>query len=237
MNATPAYSPRRRRVPAAWLLAALIAAVPALSRAQTITAWTCDAGIARVTNATTRLHTAAGQGQPLDAVRAASGTTVLPGFLAGALLASGLDHDADGIPDETDLDNDNDGLADLEELYGTAFASGTTTDVNCADCDGDGVNDGAEAGMHSNPWDAGSRLLLTAARCNTNQVTLCWRAQGGQRYSVLAGTNLLAAGPTNVVSGPVTASGGAAPWFDTVLTNSFSPPAGTPRFYRVRLNP
>jgi hypothetical protein len=65
--------------------------------------------------------------------------------LHGALAFA--DNDADGIPDATDPDDDNDGLSDLDEINDIG------TDPLVADTDGDGLADGFEVNYRPNPAD------------------------------------------------------------------------------------
>ena len=80
--------------------------------------------------------------------------TVSPGFwgiVAGGLPS--IDLDGDGVQAFLDDDNDNDGLDDLVET-GTGFFVGpgdTGTSPNVFDTDGDGVGDGQEVLLGSDP--------------------------------------------------------------------------------------
>jgi hypothetical protein len=212
--------------------AASVCAQPGLS------AWTTDAGSSELTNGALRLVAAVGQGQPIAAVSADAGPTLYQGFLGGAVLFPNLDHDADGLCDEVDPDNDNDGLADLEELHGNLFPVTTITDVNKADSDGDGASDGAEAVMASNPLDSQSLLRLTQFQMEADgTVTLAWQAQGGVRYRVDWGASLTDLHFANFMPGQVTATGGTGPWLDTVATTSFAKPSQSNAFFRVSVAP
>jgi hypothetical protein len=217
---------------AGWVVVGLLVAGFNSAPAQSLSAWTCAAGTTRLTNSGACLHACAGQGQPLDPA-GTNGIALFPGFLGGALLATNLDHDADGLADETDPDNDNDGLDDLTELAGTAFPVATVTDVNSPDSDGDGATDSAEAAMRSNPLNATSRLAITALTVNGPVTVVRWRAQGGKSYHLQWGPNLGISPPTNDLGGPVTATGGSAPWFDTFASNTVSLPAYTSALLRV----
>jgi len=84
-----------------------------------------------------------------------------------------LDTDGDGIPDQTDPDDDNDGLSDYEEVYWDGEPglnaydpignpTGTDTDPLNPDTDGDGVSDGVEAEWGYNPLDWGETPQLPA---------------------------------------------------------------------------
>lgn len=219
-------------------IAAALAFCANTGRAQSLSAWTADAGTACLTSGTVRLVVAAGQGQPVGTVFGGAGRTLYQGFLSGAVLFTNLDHDADGMCDETDPDNDNDGLTDMDELHGALFPVITATDVNDADSDADGAGDGAEAVMASNPLDADSLLRLTLIQmAQDGTVTLTWQAQAGVEYAVDWCTNLVSQQMTNPIPGTVTAMGGTAPWFDTSASKSFAGPAPTNAFFRVRVVP
>jgi uncharacterized repeat protein (TIGR01451 family) len=59
------------------------------------------------------------------------------------------DHDADGIPDTVDVDDDNDGVLDTTEGDGTVDTDGDGVwDSIDLDSDNDGINDAVEAGHH-----------------------------------------------------------------------------------------
>jgi hypothetical protein len=216
----------------AWCCAwGLGAGEPALS------IWTADAGTAALSNGAVRLVVAAGQGQSLGAL-SGGGTTLYPGFLGCATLFPALDHDADGLCDEVDSDNDGDGLADLDELLGTRFPVATATDVNAADSDGDGASDGDEAVMASNPLDAQSLLRLTQIRSLTDgSVALAWQSQNGVTYAVDWGVSPRAAALTNALAGTFTASGGSGPWGDVETAAAVERPAASNAFFRVRIVP
>jgi len=224
-------------------LFALMLLVPAvcvsLVRAQSLATWTTDAGSSDLTNGLVRLVAAVGQGQPVSTLGGnVSGATLYPGYLGGVTLFAALDHDADGLSDEVDADNDNDGLADLDELLGTRFPVTTPTDVNSADSDGDGAGDAAEAAMASNPRDAQSLLRLTRVRLEPGgSVALAWQSQNGVTYAVDWGASPRASALTNALPGTVTASGGTGPWGDAETAVSFDKPAASNAFFRVRIVP
>lgn len=78
------------------------------------------------------------------------------GFIHVFLMNPSLDTDSDGIPDENDADNDNDGLTDIDELTGAYFEDGTVTSTILADTDNDGMSDREESIHGTNPLDANS---------------------------------------------------------------------------------
>ncbi|MDD2456562.1 MAG: hypothetical protein PHG96_02220 [Kiritimatiellae bacterium] len=207
--------------------------------AQSLTAWTSDAGSSELNNGSLRLVAAVGQGQPVEVLGGAGGGLVLyQGYLGGVSLFTNLDHDADGLYDEIDADNDNDGLADIDELAGTCFPVTTPTEVNVADSDGDGADDGDEAVMNSNPRDAESLLRLTHIQMESDgSVALAWQAQEGVMYTVLWGISPRASDVTNALPGTVTANGGEGPWGDTETDVNFNKPTASNAFFRVRIVP
>ena len=215
-----------------------LAACASSVRAQSLSAWTTGSGTASLTSGAVRIVVAAGQGQPISTVSAVAGPTLYQGYLAGGVLFTNLDHDADGLCDEVDPDNDSDGLADLDELYGNLFPLTTVTDVNNADSDGDGASDGSEVVMATNPLDAESLLRLTQFQLSQDGwVTLAWQAQGGVEYAVDWDSHLGDQWEGNPIPGTVQATGGTGPWRDTVTAKSFKIPSPTNAFFRVRVVP
>lgn len=90
---------------------------------------------------------------------------LLPGFDSIAAGASpSLDLDGDGIPNLLDLDDDADGLPDVDETNTGAFVSPNNTGTSpfLADSDADGFGDGAEIAAGSDPTDPASRPLANA---------------------------------------------------------------------------
>jgi hypothetical protein len=66
-------------------------------------------------------------------------------------LTKAPDCDGDGIPNFSDLDDDNDGLLDTIETGGS-----NPTDPCNPDTDGDGIPDGVEDANHNGAWDRGA---------------------------------------------------------------------------------
>jgi len=88
-----------------------------------------------------------------------NGISVSPGstaFVTDAVLLR--DWDMDGMPDDVDLDDDNDGLLDSVETNTGAYngPNDTGSDPFNPDSDGDGFDDGEEVAAGSDPNDAGS---------------------------------------------------------------------------------
>lgn len=191
-----------------------------------------DGGGGWCSNTTYRSVTAFAQPCPVGANESAANLNY-SGFLNTFILHPDLDTDADGIVDENDPDNDNDGLRDLTELEGIAFNPATATDTQVADSDGDGATDGEEAGAMTNPLDAGSIFAVTAIRAGGN-LELTWKARGGQQYQIEV-RDEVAGGDWEPFGSPVTAVGGVAPWYATTASLSVSRPAESRQFYRARL--
>jgi hypothetical protein len=106
----------------------------------------------------------------LDDVRIYSealGTTEIMG------LANPSDNEGDGMPDDEDFDDDNDGMCDADE----AFAG-------------------------TDPWDAASRLQFESSEHDilTGGRVLRWQSTVGKYYSVIGATNLIAGFDTFVAT-------------------------------------
>lgn len=84
------------------------------------------------------------------------------GFLNMFSLRSNLDTDTDGLPDEIDLDNDNDGSID---------------------------NDEAVAG--TNPNDPKSVFQITMVSSDASKFTVSWVGRGGKTYDIYKCNNLV----------------------------------------------
>lgn len=158
------------------------------------------------------------------------------GFLNTFLLRPDLDADADGCADELDADNDNDSLTDASEVGGASFDPTTPTDPTRADSDADGTDDAQEALAGTDPWDAGSRLFISALGV-ADVATVTWQARSNRTYCVARSTNLLDAGGGFIGLDTVTVHAAATgPWF--VVTTSYvdSVNTGIPAtFYRIEL--
>ena len=159
-------------------------------------------------------HVGAG-GQPGGiASSAAAASTNQAGFLhAVDIKRPNLDTDGDGVPDELDADNDEDGLTDRDEVTGNRFDPTTLTLVNNPDTDGDEVPDGAEASAGTDPTDEAAFLLITAIRPTAAGQVITWLARGGKQYRLLSAEGSHAY-PTHT-EGIMTAQGGLPPWFET----------------------
>ncbi|MCE9612789.1 MAG: hypothetical protein K8T26_00845 [Lentisphaerae bacterium] len=158
------------------------------------------------------------------------------GFLEMFVARPNQDADGDLRPDENDLDDDADGLADLEELEGHAFVPVTVTDPLRADSDADDMADGAEALAGTNPRDADSRLEILSVGNEMLAVTVTWASRAGYTYDVVSGTTLADLATNPVAVARVTAANGSGPWQATVSTGTVAVASSRPRaFYRVSL--
>lgn len=180
-------------------------------------------------------HVGAG-GQPGGIGTAAGGNWVnSAGFLQAVDIKRPLrDTDGDGIPNELDRDNDNDGLTDMEEVSGSAFGGYAVTDPNVRDADGDGMDDAAEAAGRYDPNDPGHCLKILTVAMADGELALTWIGKGGGTTNeVLASTNLQSGAFTNVVIRAAFA-GGSAPWYKTTNMWHGIPGAAGPFYYRVQ---
>lgn len=153
-------------------------------------------------------------GQPGGIATSSGGSLVnQAGFLNTFSLKPNLDTDGDGLADELDQDNDNDGLVDGTEIGGSAFTPTSATLVNLADTDGDGQLDGWEAAAGTDPNNINALLELIAISNSVSGRGIAWLARGNNEktYIVRATTDPRQPYATVVFSNTV--AGGIAPWF------------------------
>lgn len=143
------------------------------------------------------------------------------GFLNTFAMRPTLDTDSDGIIDEYDTDNDNDQLADLDEITGSGFSPGTSTDVNNPDTDADGTTDGGEAIAGTDPTDLNANLRIVDMRSSPGQVEFDYLARGGASQGktyVVYGKDRAGQILTAKIFTNQTPASGSAPWY--VVTNT-----------------
>ena len=158
------------------------------------------------------------------------------GFLNTFVAHPHRDADVDGIADENDPDDDNDGLEDHLEQAGSLFHPEVPTDPMRADSDGDGHPDGAERVSGTNPTDPYSLFAVTWVRYASNIVTLGWSACGGKTYEVLRAESLEAIREQPVVLERVIAQEGRGPWHEAFVERAY-PRDTQNEFYRVKVLP
>ena len=171
------------------------------------------------------------------AVSSGGAYTHYAGFLGCAILLPNLDTDADGLADELDPDNDDDGLTDLAETTGGEFDPLTTTDLNDPDSDDDGASDGAEAVAGTNPLDENAYLRITDLTVSADSpATVTWTARGGKTYRLWHEDDLV--GGAGGLIGYVLAFGGVAPWFETSANaDDLTPGVAPDRAYIIEVLP
>ena len=156
------------------------------------------------------------------------------GFLQTFCLRPGLDTDGDGLANEADSDNDNDGLKDVDEISGIAFSPLTPTDVNDADTDNDGSSDGEEAGAGTDPTDPNASLQITATKRSGADVLVSWRSRMGKTYRLLRSDDFKWQGPWQTGGTVNVSTPGYGPWqVQTSTWTDVSLPV-TSRLYRVK---
>jgi hypothetical protein len=162
------------------------------------------------------------------------------GFLNTFVLNTELDTDNDGIADELDPDNDDDGLADIDELAGSAFDPATVTDLNLSDTDGDGMSDLVEASSGTDPLDASVLLHFTSVESSGDDLVLGWQARSNWTYRIRASDSIIDDGDfTNIVVSSVLVTNSASPpWY--VTTNFYRQVGASAnhakRFYIIEAN-
>lgn len=198
------------------------------------TANVLDAGGGVSSNATYTNTGAIGQGGPVGSNASAINRNH-SGFLNAFVLHPQLDLDQDGIADENDPDDDNDGLGDTAELAGGGSPV-VITDPLKADSDDDGSKDGAELAAGTDPLSDLSRLRIIEIRLESGQAVLCWKSRTGKSYRLLRGVD-----PQNLKDNPVdlgtiiAGPGGVSPWFETETESPDPAPPSPTAVYRIEV--
>jgi hypothetical protein len=145
-----------------------------------------------------------------------------------------MDNDVDGIADENDPDDDNDGLADIQEIEGVAFDPETPSNPFLRDSDGDGMTDSVESLSGTDPSDVQSRLTIVHLARDLSGFHLTWKSREGRKYDLLRGASLesLSGSPELVTT--VTAGTGSGVWHETQSTAT-DPTTTGKAFYRIRI--
>lgn len=224
----------RQRALARALPVLLIAGLLSTQAAETNTTTTlAAAGGLRTGGAWTLVATLA---DPSGAGAHAVDHSALYGGHIGALLLRPDVVGADGVPREAATDNDGDGLADVDELRGTAHGGWAASDPDRADTDGDGMTDGDEAAAGLDPTDAAAVVKILSVQEQGSLRTVTWSGRGGGTTNVLVVAHDAAtSGPwTNVLFADAV-TGGAAPWFAIVTSFTGSATGPTSAYYRVKI--
>jgi hypothetical protein len=108
------------------------------------------------------------------------------------------DTDGDGTLDYQDLDDDNDGLSDIDEET-------LETNTKDPDTDDDGMNDGNEVIAGTNPKDNASLFIISDTSIVNDNVVLRWSSASNRTYSLWASSNL-SADVWQVVEGGITST-------------------------------
>lgn len=170
--------------------------------------------------------------QPGGITAAISGSYVnYAGFMGGFSLQPWLDTDGDGLANEADADNDDDGLFDLAELTGSEFTPVTYTNPNDADSDDDGVSDYAESVAATHPLDDSMYLHITDFAVlghPADEVAIVWQGRDGRLDQVCAVTCLVSG--VEQVLGEIRPSGGSPPWYE-VYPAYTNPVSGTTNMF------
>jgi len=112
-------------------------------------------------------------------------TWVFRGVAAWGLWMRSLDSDADGIADDHDWDDDNDGLLDRDEIS-RLLSVGASTDSKLADSDGDGWDDRVELLRGYDPLDPDAILRIDSIRKTPQGVEISWSGRAGEAYRIRA---------------------------------------------------
>ncbi len=205
----------------AFLIGALSFASSFVASAQLVeTCSVSDNGGARKSAGSVALHGSLSQSAIQSSAGASGSLTLQAGYFACAILRPDLDTDGDGLADEVDSDNDDDGLTDAQELSGSEFDPQTATDPNDADSDDDGAGDATESLDGTNPLDptANFRILSIVRNEAADEVAITWLARGGLLYELQSSLDLPFDENQLIHQIQRTATGGAAPWFETTET-------------------
>ena len=141
------------------------------------------------------------------------------GFLASIVLSPSLDSDQDGVPDENEADNDDDGIEDGAEILGSSFAPSVPTDPNNPDTDGDYMSDGDEIVVGTSPTNTASVLAVAGITYGESGIQVDWTGGSSVTQFLMRCETLLPTGVWEAIftNSPPTAS--EAGFLDTSATN------------------
>ena len=154
------------------------------------------------------------------------------GMLNAFLHRPDLDRDADGRADEDDPDDDGDSLRDGDEITGACFSPATPTDPQAADSDGDGANDGTEAGTGTDPLDPTANLAFLSVSAGTGGLVVRWRARAYRAYRLFAAPDLTSLETAPARTNQIVAGSGTGTW-EVAEAGWTNPVPVVPEFYRL----
>ena len=111
------------------------------------------------------------------------------GFMYAFVMSPSNDADHDGLLDEYDTDDDDDGLPDDIEIAGSAFDPFTPSDPLKADTDGDACADAEEAMAGTDPLDRESVFRILAMTWTNGAASISCTAREGVRYVMTTASN------------------------------------------------
>ncbi|MBA4387400.1 MAG: hypothetical protein C0404_05425 [Verrucomicrobia bacterium] len=166
----------------------------------------------------------------LDDVRIYNG--VLSDEALGVLAVGGApDLDADGIPDASDTDDDNDGLPDTWEIA-NGLNSRSAGDAN-GDADGDGMSNLAEYIAGTNPRNSEERFEVSGCGSQDAEYRLGFLTVTGRLYGVLCRSNLFE-GVWHELTNNVPGTGGQVEVRDPAVGGT-GPQGGAQKYYRIKV--
>ena len=133
------------------------------------------------------------------------------------------DWDADGIPDASDSDDDNDGMPDVYETA-NGFNPRYAPDAG-QDADGDGLTNLEEYIAGTDPRSAGSQFMVQGSRLEGMVFVLRFLTETGRLYGVIGKGDLVGTSQWVEVTNGIPGTGGYVEVRDPVT--------GMKRFYRI----
>ena len=137
-----------------------------------------------------------------------------------------LDTDGDGIGDNVDPDDDNDGMPDDWEV---SYGFDPLTDDSSGDSDGDGISNLQEFLDGTDPT-VYNFSITNISRDQSNNITITWPSDPSILYDISFKDDYAG---TFTVAGSVTASGASTDWTDDGTNTVAHPSTVQQRYYKV----